>query len=1389
MKTFRALSTALCTLAGLAVVCPALARVEPVDRVAARVTRAGDRDVVLRVRVPAPRLQPSAVVPGAKRLAIEGFGPTGEPGAPALPQRRFLVAVPPTGRVDVSWRVLREQRLGAVRLEPVPAQRAVRDDDLGVQPVPDYGVAAPGGWTPPPVVRAGPPGWMRGVRVVPVDVYPARTNGREGTVIVAREIEVRVTWSGADRAAAAEPGEAPRWPGGPAGAYPTRGAPDMALWDAILAETVVNPSQARRWRLGKRRRPWRTHPGGRVPAPQGPAVAPMQAGLVRVDVRRTGIVAVRAADAVSAGLPAGLAPDDVRVFQRTYDDSALAAGTREIAFDVVEDAATLPGVFDGDDRIVFMARRLRDDPLAGDPVEKFSDHNVYWIGPGPGRRMAARTLAAAPVDGDTAAATFAVTRHAEVDREFVEEIPPDRGDDFYFANGAWQTGPIDLPLEVDTPAPGQTATLRVRIHGGTYVNRTVRLSLVNSRGTTVVRSSVVVTGKNVVTLTQGIDASVLVPGTNTLRMERTDSRPTIDALLNWVEISYAARFRARGDALRFNTGAMAGDTVVTVTGLHTTDVRLYDVTDPLVPVRCDAPAGAFVATADGGFALSFRDTIVARREYALVPAARIPLVSPADLHGDAPSAIIGSPAESGVDVLVVSHADFLAGMQRWADYRRAQGYRVLMVDVQDVFDEFNNGVPGTVAIDRFTRHFYELGGAGVLLLVGDASEDNKHVHAESGPNFVPTHSRPEHVIIGQTAFDEIVTTDKLYGRMPPPGGGPPDVFPDVIVARLPVGSPQELQVVLDKILAYENPSGDLSWRKRMILVADDAWSQGGTVFGGSATCYWSAERDFETGQEDAARVIERALPAGYDVVRFYLSRYTHPFHGDSTQCDVMFQSILFTRNNVTPLLFDELARGATIVSIQAHMNRYLVGHEKLLAAEAGSITGAFGGRDHLRIQNLGRPYVLMALGCHFSDYALHKEQASSRELFNAPNGDSFGELMLLASNRGAVGVWASTGYEFLNQTNDAMSTAARVWFYEAPYDTLVRRTRARWILGPMMFLVENAIAGRQPRAVERYHLLGDPLLRIDAGPPSFEVTVDGRPVASGDPIEAGGMADTVHVEAIITDENAIDAFRLTIDGADATASLRVTPLVDTTLSAARRYRVDFDHVPRAATYDIVLDALQQPDTTGAYTVTGSFTLRVISAVRLEVNGREVASGDRVPRRAAYRVTLTLPVVVPASQIVVRVDSVAVPGVSLSHPAPEDSTTWVATFERTLDEGRHRLEVAAGAGTFTFVVVVESTPGIRDLVAWPNPFRDATNFLFTAESEILEGTIDIFTVSGRRIRRLVIPPDARFPGRNGVWWDGRDSAGDRVANGVYLVVMRARQPGGSVTVRGKVARIR
>jgi len=1352
---------------GLAAAGETAGRPEASQAASVRLVEASAGRVVVRVIVAAPAIAPSPALEGAVRVRLPGFAAEGPPGTPAVPGRRVFVGLPPEGAYAVTFRVLSSEPLGTLRLEPVPFVEPIDDDALGVLPGVRYEILpeAYAAFEAPPLVEALEPGWIRRQRVLPVEVKPLVYDGATGEAVLATEIEIVVS-TGRTRF------------GDDAG----RPWPESALWEGIYDRLLVNAAQARAWRVA---------PPRPARAPGAAPAALAQGASVRMRVRETGIHAATAATLVSAGFPAGEPLGSLHLFQRTYDEGARTAGLVDVGYHVIEGPTGTPGVFDGTDRLVFYARRLRDDPRAGDAIEKFADHNVYWLGTTGGPAMADRALAPGFVSADTATASFPVDERFEEDRVFWEEIRYPANGDFYTFNAGWEPGPVDAPFTVGRVA-GATVQLTAELHGQAYISpRTVKLSVTGAPGTTVLDAAYSLPQKNRQEFTANIPAAALAPGAHALRLERPDgTRPSLQAVVNWVRLVYQARYRARGDMLRFNSGSLAGDTSLAVTGLSSPNLWLFDVTDPDAPELIVLSPAHFTPDAGGGSTLSFRDSFTAQRRYVLLPEARMIPVAASDVTLDTPSALVGSPEEGGVDVLVVAHASFVSQMQGWATYRRAQGHRVLLADVQDVYDEFNNGVPGTRGVDRFVGHFYALGGAGVLLLVGDASEDAKTVHAESGPNFVPTHSWPDHVF--SLSLDEIVTTDRRYVKR----DGPSDAFPDLVVGRLPVGSASELAIVLQKTYAFEKPSASDFWRRRIVIFSDDRYSEGRSSFGGAQFCPQPAERGFETSQESTAQTIENSLPAGYNVVRFHLSQYTEPFYGGA--CKSVTAAIQYGRANVTPRLVrfrsdsppGVLDQGASLVTIQAHMNRSLVTHERVFSTQSAARLGGSTGRDHLRIDNRGKPFVIFGMGCHFSDYALHKELDPQRNDENSPNGDAFAEQLLLQNNKGAVATYGSTGFEYLNQVNAYMERVIDVWFYAPPYEGMIDQTQGQWIFGQLMYLVENEMAGGQSAPVERYHLLGDPLLRIDAGPPAFDVTVDGLLFTTGGLIKSGADGDTIQVVAIVTDENAIQDFSLEIAGADSSGQLTATPLVDQQLPRARQYRVTFSHVPRPETYAIVLRAFQAPDTTqGSYHMAAEFTLNVVTSVALSVNGRTVQSGEAVPAKGSYRVTVALPVYVPETQISVAIDDDVVTGASYTHPSAEDSTTWFIDFSRELAPGTHQMKVTVAGTEFLFDLVVSTTAGLRDVLAVPNPFVEATRFIYTSDVEISEGAIEIFTTSGKRIRRLDIPPGARSPGRNNVFWDGRDAAGGEVANGTYLFVVRVTQRDQSATVRGKLSRLR
>jgi hypothetical protein len=142
-------------------------------RAPARLVQADAGRIVFQVDVPAPVFAPSSL-DGFESIQIRGFAAEGAPGEPSLPQRVFVVAIPPTGGAVVTARVLQSQALGTHRIEPYPQSIALNDELMG--PVPGeeraYDESAYRGWLQPPTAVAQEMAYIRHQRVLPVLVSP-----------------------------------------------------------------------------------------------------------------------------------------------------------------------------------------------------------------------------------------------------------------------------------------------------------------------------------------------------------------------------------------------------------------------------------------------------------------------------------------------------------------------------------------------------------------------------------------------------------------------------------------------------------------------------------------------------------------------------------------------------------------------------------------------------------------------------------------------------------------------------------------------------------------------------------------------------------------------------------------------------------------------------------------------------------------------------------------------------------------------------------------------------------------------------------------------------------------------------------------------------------------
>ncbi|MBM3324849.1 MAG: T9SS type A sorting domain-containing protein, partial [Calditrichaeota bacterium] len=154
--------------------------------------------------------------------------------------------------------------------------------------------------------------------------------------------------------------------------------------------------------------------------------------------------------------------------------------------------------------------------------------------------------------------------------------------------------------------------------------------------------------------------------------------------------------------------------------------------------------------------------------------------------------------------------------------------------------------------------------------------------------------------------------------------------------------------------------------------------------------------------------------------------------------------------------------------------------------------------------------------------------------------------------------------------------------------------------------------------------------------------------------------------------------------------------------------------------------------------------------------------------------------------------------------PYSDISWTDTIEASGDQvalirpqlslGGHELEVYASdnLGNDTTYAATFRVAGVFDIdfaLNYPNPFVEQTKIVY-----VLTGLTDdyvkvkIYTVAGRLIRTLRETERAVINYRT-LAWDGRDEAGELVANGVYFGKVTATQAGKRVEKILKMAKVR
>jgi hypothetical protein len=259
--------------------------------------------------------------------------------------------------------------------------------------------------------------------------------------------------------------------------------------------------------------------------------------------------------------------------------------------------------------------------------------------------------------------------------------------------------------------------------------------------------------------------------------------------LDRYSLSYQRRLEARNGKLTFSA---AGEGF-RVSGLPERNVLVYRLDGAAVTRLLRVQ----VSADETGYSVVFAGPRSGAGTYTVVSESA--LLKPA-----LEAARVRADLEKRADYLMIAHPNFMAGVQRLADARRAEGLSVSVVDVTDLYTAYTGGVFDPAAIQAYIRHAAQNLGVKYVLLVGGDTYDYRNYLGRNSVSYIPS------LYAATGPYAKSVPVDPLYTDL----NG--DRLPDLAIGRLPVRTEAELAILIDKTLAY----GQKDYRRTALFASD-----------------------------------------------------------------------------------------------------------------------------------------------------------------------------------------------------------------------------------------------------------------------------------------------------------------------------------------------------------------------------------------------------------------------------------------------------------------------------------------------------------------------------------------------------------------------------------------
>jgi len=823
----------------------------------------------------------------------------------------------------------------------------------------------------------------------------------------------------------------------------------------------------------------------------------------------------------------------------------------------------------------------------------------------------------------------------------------------------------------------------------------------------------------------------IVNGDNEISIMCTSEKEGAISYLDWFEIHYKRELKCKDNVLKFESPiGFSGKAKFNLVGFtQPSNVMILDIT------RYDSVNILNFQIKDG--IINFTDIIdknVVKTYLAMDKGKIKPSPEPKQVTFSNLKEI-----QNGFEYVIIAYDEFSEACIPLKELRQSCPDEPLTTEIfkiSDIYNEFSFGMVDPIAIRNFMRYAIINWDTKpkYLLLVGDGHFDFKNNLGGSPPVYIPPFEIDGNSYISSRATDDWFTY--LSGD---------DFDMDISVGRLTSNSKSETESIINKIVKYETEPEFGIWKSTVTLTADDEFGNQGFN-----------NEDIHTIESE--ELATKYLPDFLNINKIYLMEY----EGEQSS-----SSFHLEKPEAADDLIETINNGTLVINFFGHGTPTRWAHEKLLIYE----------RDFSKIRNESRLPLWVVATCDFGHYDTPEFQSMSEELLSKNNG---GGIAILSTNR-------------------AVYADPNAVFTKILFKYLFNETGTCIRIGDAVKQAKNSTSNLTNN--QKFHIFGDPTLKLavpEHKPENITLSPDTLKALGKSKVDATIQSILYGTSEIKVFDSKYKKVHTMPNGENVSYILNGNILFNGVSDISNGKLTSTFIVPKDITYGGTDGRVnvyffdEESDGTGYIDnicIGGTATVeddKKGPQISISYKNEPFYPGSFAKKGDMLKIILydengiNLTGEIGHSITAILDNSLDNTKVLNKYFSYEKNSYTKGNTYLQLDDisvGFHTISIKtwdnfnnSSVYSLDFEIVDESKLTIKEAYNYPNPFQNDTYFTFRLSSPS-EISIKIYTQFGRLIKNI----EGIF-GNNGfnkVYWNGMDEDGDRLANGVYLYKIIAK----------------